>query len=397
MRAVPGLIVAAVAAAALGGCEFGKTTVPEGRSRPVVHAVLNPSRRDQLVLVERTLTGRLTIDTGVLFDRRDPIATGRGDPISGAEVVITSLETGDSAYAVEATTLSPQGRGRGVYLFLNDPQGADGPVAPVGRDVSLPVAPGARYRLRVRTPDGEVTGEATVPAVRETDGRRRTDTLNVDRDTLVVAWDPAGAASRYSLRIETPYGPFFFFTDSVQFRLSGQLRNLFADRLPTVFVPGFRQTVQVAAVDTNFFDYYRSGNNPFTGTGIINRLSGGTGLFGAYAPVDTRSVEVTANEDEPIEGLYTRAVAPGREDSLQLYVSSRLRDGVALSGSFRTPGARTYVIGQLEGTRITIARLREQSVGDTVGGTFQGTAEGASIVFDATEFGVPATFRKVPR
>ena len=52
--------------------------------------------------------------------------------------------------------------------------------------------------------------------------------------------------------------------------------------------PGFRQDVLVAAVDSNFYDYYRTNNDPFTGAGIISRLTGGLGLFGSLVSAHDR-------------------------------------------------------------------------------------------------------------
>src|SRR6185503_14289810 len=105
----------------------------------------------------------------------------------------------------------------------------------------------------------------------------RVQAFNRDRDTVVLNWQPVSRARTYAVRVESPHGPFFLFTDSTHLTLTGALRNLFADDIPRVFVPGFRQQVTITAVDSNFYDYYRTQNDPFTGSGLISRIRGGIG------------------------------------------------------------------------------------------------------------------------
>jgi hypothetical protein len=373
---------AALAVAA--GCEFDKATVPPGRERLVVHAVLNPFQREQWILVERTLTGRVSIDSTARFDPRDPIVTGEGIPVSGAEVVITHLATGDTAYAPEEVLRSTTGQGRGVYRLLNGP--AKRPPLP---DDAMVIGRAGQYTLRVRTATGTVTGEVTVPDVTALRPPPTVDTLNVDTDTLTLQWAEGGGASHYALRVESPFGPFFFFTDSLTYRLTGELRNLFAEDLPKVFIPGFQQQVQVAGVDENFFDYYRSTNSPFTGSGIINHLDGGIGLVGAYVPLETRSVFVTGNDDQPIEGTYVPATfSYGFADTLRIFVYDRTRDGLAISGYLRRidpsdEADRYQLLGTVTGGRF---ELTGRSVSPFGGGVSRlsaaGTFAGDSIVIE---------------
>jgi len=368
----------AAALAAAAGCEFGKATVPPGQEQLVVHAVLNPFQKEQWILVERTLTGRVSIDSTARFDPRDPIVTGEGDPVSDAEVVITQLATGDTAYAVEETVRLGAGRGRGVYRLENGPPKR----SPLPDDATL-ITRAGRYAIRVRTLGGTVTGEITVPDVTPLRPRPTADTLNADTDTLLLEWAEGGGASHYSLRVESPFGPFFFFTDSLTYRLTGELRNLFADDLPKVFVPGFLQQVQVAGVDENFFDYYRSTNSPFTGSGIINHLDGGIGLAGAYVPLETRAVFVTGNDDQPVEGTYVPATfSYGFADTLRLFVYDRTHDGLALSGYVRRDPSslqpdRFQLLGTLTGDRFeltgrSVSRVGGQADHLSAAGTFAG-------------------------
>ena len=76
-----------------------------------------------------------------------------------------------------------------------------------------------------------------------------TRTLNRDHDALIAQWTRVPNARSYAVRVESPFGPFFLFTDSTAIRLTGDLRNLFAGDLQRVFIPGFRQDMIVAAVD----------------------------------------------------------------------------------------------------------------------------------------------------
>src|SRR5215208_1302517 len=77
------MIVALIAGTLLSSCELEKVTVGQGTSTVVVHGVLNANASKQTVLVERTLTGSVTIRDS-LFDALDPIVSGGGIAVSGA-------------------------------------------------------------------------------------------------------------------------------------------------------------------------------------------------------------------------------------------------------------------------------------------------------------------------
>jgi len=64
--------LAVAAVCALTSCELAAVTVPRTEAGVVVHAVLNTTSMNQVVLVERTLVGSANIpDTS--FDSTDPI------------------------------------------------------------------------------------------------------------------------------------------------------------------------------------------------------------------------------------------------------------------------------------------------------------------------------------
>ena len=323
----------------------------------VVHGVLNPSSLTQVVLLERSLTGAATVHDGA-FDPNNPIATGGGIPIRGAVVEITD-ESGRVVRGVE-DKLAASGTGTGVYRFT----------------FSLVLRSGTRYSLRVQTPEGETaTASTRLPQPVATSTGSLTRTFNRDHDTLTIAWNAATLVRAYAVRVESPFGPFFLFTDSTGFRMTGDTRNIFSPNLERVFIPGFRQDAMIAAVDSNFYDYYRTNNDPFTGSGIINRINGGIGVFGSLVSLSTGTLTVVADQTEPIEGRFrlTPAVTdPSAPATITLYVESKsTRADVpdALSGRYTTtgPNSRTDgIVGQQSGTHIVLAILANQLATDTV-------------------------------
>src|SRR6185436_3858781 len=106
--------------------------------------------------------------------------------------------------AVEDSKTSPQGRGAGSYRF-----------ALTGASLQA----GGTYRLVIATAQAEtVTAETTIPNT-PTENTTTTRSFNRARDTAVVTWAKTNART-YFVRIESPYGPFFIFTDSASLKLS---------------------------------------------------------------------------------------------------------------------------------------------------------------------------------
>jgi len=360
-------------AIALASCELGTITVPKTTPSIVVHAVLNANATSQVILVERTLTGAIPVhDTS--FNAADPIVSDGGIPVTGAQVEIID-SAGTARPAVEDLSVSTNGTGAGVYRV----------VLPGGLRL------GARYQLHIVTPQGEqVTAFTRVPFPEFASTGALSRTFNRDHDSLVVQWKRAAAARAYALRIDSPFGPFFLFTDSLSFHMNGDLRNLFASDLPRVFVPGFRQDVLIAAVDSNFFDYYRTNNDPFTGSGIISRLNGALGMFGSMVTLNSGTLSVVADQTEPIEGRYRVTSATGDATSfvstITLYVESPPAKGAtdattALSGRYTSvgPNPRTDgIIGRMKGNTVSFALLANQLAGDTVD-VFTGTLDGTTL------------------
>ena len=373
-RIVPlALLTVALASA----CQFDAITVPNGRERPVVHAVLNPWSSEEVILLERTLTGRVTIDDDQRENRNDPIVSGGGVPIRDARVVIYN-EANDSVVAVEDATVN-EGRGAGVYRFRNpaSPRPSPSPSLP-----AMAIVPGGTYRLMVTTLAGDtVRGVASIPRVTNAPPSG-TRFFNRDRDTLRFFWEPIPETQRYVVRIESPWGPMFLFTEELEARLPGGMRNVFQENFPSVFLPGFQSRVSVAAIDANYFDYYRSANDPFTGTGLINRLEGGIGVFGGLAELYSYSVFVSADLDDPFEGWYELVDREGplAPFTMKLYIESSAGGFDFVTGEhYGSVDLRSgSLVGLRKGTQLGLALL-ETDMTDTVG-VFTGGIVGDSLI-----------------
>jgi hypothetical protein len=371
---------------ALLGCEAAPVEVTSPTSSIVVHAVLNPDEAEQVVLVESSLTGRVDINDRLRFNPLDPIRTAGGSPITGADVRL--LADGDSV-GTRATETLVGTRGTGRYV--------------IGR-ARLAVQPGRRYRLRVRTADNrEVTGETQVPGAPPgwTAGSGATvtpTTLNRSRDTLTLRWTPVSGARRYAIRVEGPYGPWALFADSTQFTLDGRLRNFFAPGLPSLWFPGFVQTASVVAVDANFYDYNRSGNDPFGGTGLISSVRGGLGLFGSLVNLLRREVTVTENARFPLDARWRGVTASGQITDVDLWVDVEGPTVNSVSGREAT-SPRRYVLGTLRGETLRLVTLAAGSSADTVSVfTARLAADSLAGTYDG-RFATtgPRVYRRIPR
>jgi hypothetical protein len=342
-----------------------------------VHAVLDPGAAVQDVLVEKTLTGSASITTNLRFDPLDPINTGDGIPITGAEVSISGPDGSLVGREIRYTG-KPTSYGAGRYVIQ----------AGVGK---TRIRPGARYTLLVRAPDGTVvTGTTIVPDVASYDACCQVVVFDRDRDTVRLDWRAVAGARTYGLRVESPFGPFLLFSDTTHLMLSGNLRNLFASNLQRLFIPGFQQQYTIFAADSNYYDYYRSRNDPFTGSGIINRLQGGVGLLGSTVVLDARTLDVTQQPREAVfEGTYEIAQTPRTlVDVMRLYIETP-GASAPLSGWYsrdRKTSARDGIIGVRTGSHVELEFLLEQDsrrrlasftgavLGDSLVGAFSGVA-----------------------
>lgn len=298
-------------AALLSACRIQEVTLPLGEEVLVVQGImtLDTSVAAQYIIVERSLTG--TADIPDQDSVRGPPLPPL--PVSGARVVV-HRDDGDSVRFSEIPDTL------GVYRL---PYGAG--------EARGFFAPGREYRLVVEVGDGRrVTGRMRTPAFPVVtgmlpDGAR----FNRDRDTLRIAWSGGGTTKGIYIQVrprnvQRPLR-LLLFTDSPSVRLPGAqaLPVLDDDQPATVWVAGTRQTLTVAALDSNYFHFFRTGNDPFTGAGFRNTLAGGMGVFGSVAPLNA-TYDVVGDVDHPIEGRY-RLEAGGPSVSfdadVELYVT----------------------------------------------------------------------------
>jgi hypothetical protein len=330
-----------------------------------------------VVLLERTRSGRVYV-VAPPFDLGDPVVSDEGIAETGAQMTIIAPD-GTRFVAKEDNTTRLDGKGQGIYRF-------DLPGSSLQRN--------AIYSLAVRTTAGEVlTAETSVPegtpAMTASSG-----TFDRESDTLMLSWPAAPGARSYFLRIETPFGPRTFFTESTQVRLPGLLRNVDVEDLPHVFYPGFAQAVTVSAVDSNYYDWYRTHNDEISGEGLVNRVTGGLGVFGALVRLRFDSVQVTAPRSQPIEGNFQfygtqQEVLGTNYIGFDIYIESpaaRSGQSDALSGSYQPRPRFGYdgcpvcgLLGAARDGHVELALLKDWSGADTVE-VFDGRIQGDTIV-----------------
>jgi len=378
-----GFIAIAVASA----CELADTTAPESEPRAVVHAVLNANSGQQIIIVERTLSSA-----------RTSAGTGAFDPINNARVVVYGPRQ-DSVIALRAAAPS-----EGAYRFpsITITDGSQGTAAPN----VLRLRPGERYRLRVETSLGVVTGETILPGGGPIDIARRT--FNVDRDTLQVNSAAVRSAAGYFLRHETRFNFADEYTTALETPLILPLAQvqgdpddakwLFSFARELVF-PGFSQNFIVAAVDSNYFKYYVAGFDPFGDDTRGNTLTGGVGLFGSVATILSKTLDLTADIDTPIEGTWT-ADRPSATLPLTLTLYSspffptpRTDGQQSLSGSSRLVNGRPLnELGSIGGSGVSLQFF--DPVGETTGTAATGLLNNGVLVLTDTRTGERVTYRK---
>ena len=361
----------------VAGCEIEKVSIPRTDSRVALHSVLSATASTQVMLLERTRTGSVAV-VGSPFDAPDPIFTDAGITESNAFVRLITPD-GQTLIGREDNTVRSDGKGFGVYRF--DLAGSA-------------LVRGGRYELLVQTVAGEnLSAETSVPGGAAADVAQSL-TFDRSRDTAFVEWTAAQGARSYLVRVETPFGPRTFFTDSTRVRLTGDLRNVDTDALRHVFIPGFPQAVTVSAVDSNYYDWYRSHNDAISGAGLVNRVQGGLGVFGSLVRLRYQELTVVAPQAGPAAGTFIPVGSPQELSvspyfQLQLYLESpaaRSDQADALSGrsqrrvAFGDPGCAVCgVLGTTQNGRVELALLRGWSASDTME-VFTGEIRGDTIV-----------------
>jgi hypothetical protein len=321
-----------------------------------------------------------------------PLGADEGIAEEGASMMITAPDS-TRWFGIEDRATRGDGRGEGIYRFQI-------PGSALER--------GKTYRLSVRASDGRLMeASATVPEGTPA-MTARPDSFDRVRDTVVLEWPASPGARSYWVRIETPYGPRIFFTDSTHVRITGELRNVDDDELNRVFIPGFQQAVTVSAVDSNFYDWYRSANDVFSGSGLIDRVEGGLGVFGGLVRLRFMDLHVVAPQPEPWAGTY--AITGSPEDlasapflGMDLYLESRAAragQGDAVSGRIRVRGRFGYfgcltcgVLGTARGNQVKLSILQGWFASDTMD-VFTGEIRGDTIVGSYRGYGTITKFVK---
>jgi len=378
---------------AVSACEIEKVGIPPTKSMVSLHGVLSGSASSQVVLLERTRNGTVRMFAPP-FDLADPIISDEGVAESGAFVTLTTPD-GETLTAVEDSRIRDDRKGEGIYRFTLP-----------GSELTAT----GNYQLSVRTVGGDVlNAETSVPeGVAVVVAEQAT--FDRSRDTVVFEWPKSPRARSYFVRIETPFGPRSFFTDSSRVRLPGGLRNVDVTVLPHVFIPGFPQAVTVSAVDSNYYDWYRTHNDALSGSGLVNRVRGGIGVFGSLVRLKYVNYEVVAPQTEAIAGTFKFVGTQLEAETtpylaLHLYVespSSRNDQGDSLSGRFErrptfTPPNEPIdgLLGTLLKGKVELSFLRNWSSTDTVE-VFRGELRGDTLVGSYRGFGGIAHFVKQP-
>jgi uncharacterized protein DUF4249 len=343
----------------VAGCEIEKVGIPRTEARIALHGVLSATASSQVVLLERTRTGSVAA-----FDLGDPFLSSE---VAETDAVLTLTSPSGQVFVAVEDKHVPANRGRGLGMYRFSLPGGS-------------LERGDTYRLSVVTAGGDqLSAETAVPeGIAASVAEQRV--FDRGRDTVLLEWPASPGARSYFVRIETPFGPRTFFTDSTHVRLTGELRNADLTALPHVFIPGFPQAVTVAAVDSNYYDWFRTHNNRISGDGLINRVSGGIGVLGSLVRLRFQDFRVVTPQSEPAAGMYRfdgtqfeGSVTPYL--SLELHVESfaaRGDQGDALSGRYdRRPflgmvGCATCgLLGSVRDGQIQLAFLTDWSARDT--------------------------------
>jgi hypothetical protein len=327
-----GHVFAGLLVGLLGSCKFTEeVVVPPSDPFLIVHGVLNPRATRQFVTVERSGGDRVV----------------PGDPaVRGATVQLTHLDPVNCAKpAVRLVETAPEPGlpGPGIYVTEN----------------LCPLRPGNRVALRIDTPDGKVvTGTTRIPGARSitvTGGpfasfQPPTGTIPLDRtrDSIHIAAEPVFARAMQVEAVRNDMGAFTTFrltVDTMGMVIAGDLVDPFDGDGRTVFRAGAYYLLTVALTDTNYYDFTRSGSDPFTGRGFINHLTGAVGVFGSVATA-TYKLWVVAPLTDPREGTYIITGELGGQTisfSWELY-----RDALSLGGD----GFSGFVGGRLPGVGV---------------------------------------------
>lgn len=304
-------------------CELQEVTEPAADTLLVVQAVINTGEAVQFVIVENSLTGARS-DPNVVFPGLIPNVPARFG-LSGARVTLTHLDPDASCTSptVLLAELEDFDTDYPIRIIPSAGGGADTVTTlPRGAYVTTELCAlhtGDRVALDVEAPDGRrVTGHTRIPGfadatIATSTHANGTVPFRRDRDSLWVTFQRPTARALQVDVLQLDHGhrddlvadvPFSFLTDTMGAVISGLAnRALESDLGRPVFHPGRYHVVTAGALDTNYYDYARSGGELFTGRGFINHLVGGVGVFGSVRP-HVALARVTGPRQDPREAVY---------------------------------------------------------------------------------------------
>jgi hypothetical protein len=304
-------LASCVIAAPLIACDLSEVEIPQGEPMVVVQAVMRPDRDRQYVVVEGTFTGDVDYESNV--DAIVPLEGAPKTPIEDALVTVANLDIpGDSC-------------GSPVLFTDRSPTGSVSPGVYWAPSACPTMQAGDRVELMVITPDSQtITGVARIPGMTGASlwyqgdslpfGTDSMTTFNRDRDTISVRVEAVVGrllqidvlrSGELDMHIGEDLVPSSkLFADTTAVTLPGDLVDVFSrGDGDDVFRPGRTYSLSVALSDTNYYDFARSANNPYTGHGFINRLTGGVGVFGSLVATAT-PLKVIGDLDDEREGIY---------------------------------------------------------------------------------------------
>jgi len=263
-----------VASAVIGvaACSLPEKTIAPEQHLIVVHAILDLSTKNQFVMLshtdDRNSNYVSTVDTGLLSSvvtvttPEGIVMTARRDSVYDSY--------GKRYYPAAALRITPS-------------------------DFGVTLTPGATYSLRVQTTAGEVvTGTTTVPLATPV-AMSQGDLFHRDIDTLRLTWHGVAGAAAYFIGfdqiIKTGTDTFFYSRYSrlafgpIDFAGHAKADADGADIFGSYCSPcAIEMAVLVAAVDSNYYQYYRKPGDPFA-PALPSRLTGAIGVFGSMVPI----------------------------------------------------------------------------------------------------------------
>ncbi|HEY4130480.1 MAG TPA: hypothetical protein VGM50_07670 [Gemmatimonadaceae bacterium] len=228
-----------------------------GENVIVVHAVLDAAASDQYVIIQLT--------TG---------ATRTAADLTGAQVMIVPPTGGEwiAREELDSVAIGVSRSGTNAYRVNTVYHVALGTIGDS-------IVPGGRYQLRIVLPTGAtVIGSTTVPNVAafKTTGATATP-FDIAHDALTLHWQRVVGARGYEVQVHSQLSDYSAFADT-SITLDGSTKTSDGQ---LAFIAHMTNQLVISAVDSNYFDYFRRGSDPFSGVSAVSHLNGALGVFGS--------------------------------------------------------------------------------------------------------------------